>query len=83
MPSVREILKQNDRELDISEIPLSFEFDGNFVFSENKWIPKEEQEFGQPKIYVWVYIFLSGEDSLIISPDDPDYVLGYVSSRIL
>lgn len=66
-------------ELDISEIALSFEFEGKFIFSEKKRVAKEGQEFGQPTQYVWAYIFFSEKDYLMIVPEDPRFLLGYGS----
>lgn len=79
MPTVREILKENNMELDISEIALSFVFEGDFSFTEKERIPKEERDYEKPIEYVDAYIFHSGKDRLMIVPDDPDYVLNYTS----
>lgn len=79
MPTVREILKKNNMELDISEVALNFVFEGDFSFTEKKMVPKEERDYEKPIEYVDAYIFHSGKDRLMIVPDEPDFVLNYTS----
>lgn len=76
MPSIREILKMNELELDISEAALNLEFDGNFIFSGTEKELKGDIE-NHPGESALGYIFYSGNDRLSIVPEDPDYVVNY------
>ena len=78
MPTVREILKENNIELDISEIALSFVFEGNFKFTKTEMVQKGDQ-WNHPNEFVLGYFFFDGKDRLLIVPDDPDYVLNSTS----
>ena len=76
MPSVREILKMNGFDLDISEAALNLEFDGNFIFSGTEKELKGDIE-NHPGEFALGYVFYNGNDRLSIVPDDPDYVVNY------
>lgn len=76
MPSVREILKMNDIELDISEAALDLEFDGTFIFSGTEKQPKGDL-INHENEFALGFCFNDGKNILIIVPDDPDYVVNY------
>lgn len=76
MPTVREILKENNMELDISEAALNLNFEGNFIFAKTEMVQKGDQ-WNHHNEFVLGYFFFDGKDRLLIVPDDPDYVLNY------
>ena len=59
MPSVREILKENNMELHISEAALNLEFKGNVVFTKTDMEPMGD-EWNHPNEFVLAYFFLLG-----------------------
>ena len=63
MPSVREILKMNDIELDISEAALDLEFEGNFIFSGTGKQPKGDV-LNHPNEFTLGFFFYNGKDKL-------------------
>lgn len=78
MPSVREILKENNMDLPISEAALNLEFEGNFVFTKTEMV-RMGDTWNHPDEFVLGYFFFDGKDRLLIVPDDPPFVVNYTS----